>query len=130
MPISSIIKIKTTQQEPIIREIYNNNIVAIARVSNSDTKKLKENQKVKLRSFDETLIARVSFVHNYASYQELLEKEGWERLFPFFGSFQQSLDYLNNSNFANKVEKSGCVAIGIKPEKLWLNVKGVWQEVK
>ena len=62
-------------------------------------------------------------MHFYDSFEDMLNSEGVQNLVPFVDNFNDALKIYNSFPGSQKVQSSGCCAIGVKSIESRLNFK-------
>lgn len=87
---------------------------AECRVKSPYIKKFKVGDILTLKGKDEFVKCIITFLHFYDSFEKMLNSEGVQNLVPFVDNFNDALKIYKSFPGANRVNSSGCCAIGVK----------------
>ena len=96
---------------------------AECRVVSPYIKKFKVGDMLTLTGKNEYVKCKITFLHFYKSFEEMLTSEGVQNLVPFVNNLSDALKIYNSFPGANRVNSSGCCAIGVKCVESKLNFR-------
>ena len=110
-----------TPQRPFLKWLCDGTKTAEGRVYRATCKKMKKGATIVLedKRRNEWIYGRIKFLHRYASFRKMLEREGVNHLLPFLGEndIEKGIQVYESFPGGKGVLREGCVAIGIAVQK-------------
>lgn len=83
--------------------------------------KMKVGQTVCFHNRFQYVLCKISFLHTYKGFREMLEKEGVKKMLPFARTIEEGIKVYQSFPGASRVSQFGAVAIGVEPLKYRLS---------
>lgn len=108
------LKMISNEKLPFLQFIENGKKKAEGRIATDFIKSFKIGELLKLESPTEHVICEITYLNFYKSFEKMLTTEGLKNMLPFVNTLEEGIKVYQSFPGADRVEKLGCCAIGVK----------------